>query len=391
MIVLISHFFNLISRIFRIPSVLLLISFGIILKFGSVYFEVDLLNVNKYLDLLGTIGLILIVLEGASDLKITRHNFPIVRGSFSAASVMLLTSISAIALLFHWWVKVDLRTALVNAIPLGVISSAISIPTVINFTKHKKEFLTYESIFSDILGISLFNFMIIHSVLNLACFTNSIFKLLVVIIISIVGSYLLLLSLRNMKTQTKFFIVLSLLVLFYSVGQIFNLSSLLLVFTFGILLNNSQNIIGFRNSKHVDQEKIDRGLEQFKSIVSESAFLIRTFFFVIFGYSMNMVSLFDKNVLMLGTIIVVLLFLVRFLYLKFILNSHVFPEIFIAPKGLVTIVLFYSIPKSLAIKSFSEGGIVFFVILVTGLLMLMSGFSKKHLRSRVKREVILQV
>lgn len=390
MIVLISHFFNLISRIFRIPSVLLLIGFGILLKFGSVYFEVDLLNVNKYLDLLGTIGLILIVLEGASDLKITRHNFPIVRGSFSAASVMLLASVSAIALLFHWWVKVDLRAALVNAIPLGVISSAISIPTVINFTKHKREFLTYESIFSDILGITLFNFMIIPSALNLACFTNSILKLLVVIIISIVGSYLLLLSLRNMKTQTKFFIVLSLLVLFYSVGQIFNLSSLLLVFTFGILLNNSQNIIGFRNSRHLDQEKIDRGLEQFKSIVSESAFLIRTFFFVIFGYSMNMMSLFDKNVLMVGTLIVAILFLVRFLYLKFILNSHVFPEIFIAPKGLVTIVLFYSIPKSLVIKSFSEGGVVFFVILVTGLLMLMSGFSKKHLRTRIKTEVLLK-
>src|SRR5271156_592137 len=188
MIILISHFFNLISRILRIPSVLLLIGFGILLKYGSVYFEVDIFNVNNYLDLLGTIGLILIVLEGASDLKITRHNFPIVKGSFSAASVMLLTSTTAIAILFHLWVKVDLRTALVNAIPLGVISSAIAIPTVVNFTKHKKEFLTYESIFSDILGITFFNFMIIPSALNLACFANSIFKLFVVIVISIVGS-----------------------------------------------------------------------------------------------------------------------------------------------------------------------------------------------------------
>jgi len=386
-VVLISHFFNLISRISRVPSVLLLIGFGILLKYAGSYFEVGVLNVNNYLDLLGTIGLILIVLEGASDLKITRYNFPIVKGSFSAALVIFLASTSAVAILFHWWVKVDLRTAFVNAIPLGVISSAISIPTVAYFTKHKREFLTYESIFSDILGITLFNFMIIPSALNLACFTNFIFKLVVVIVISVVGSYLLLLSLRNMKTQTKFFIILSLLVLFYSVGIIFNLSALLLVFTFGILLNNSKNIAGFKISKQVDQERIDRGLEQFKSIVSESAFLIRTFFFIIFGYSMDLMGLFDKNVFLLGTLIVIILFLVRFLYLKFILNAHVFPEIFIAPKGLVTIVLFYSIPKSLAIKSFNEGGVVFFVILVTGLLMLMSGFSKKHLKTRAKKEV----
>jgi hypothetical protein len=102
---------------------------------------------------------------------------------------------------------------------------------------------------------------------------------------------------------------------------------------------------------------------------------------------MNLMSLFDKNVIVVGSLIVCILFLVRFLYLKFIINAHVFPEIFIAPKGLVTILLFYSIPRSMAIKSFSEGGVVFFVILVTGLLMLMSGFSKKHLKTRVKKEI----
>ncbi len=381
-VVLISHFFNLIARISRIPSVLLLIGLGVILKYGSVCCQVDILNVTKYLDLLGTIGLILIVLEGASDLKIKRHNFPMIKGSFSAALVMLLVSTSAIAALFYWWLNVDLRAAIVNAIPLGVISSAMAIPTVVDFTKHKKEFLTYESIFSDILGITFFNFMILPSALNVACVTNSIFKLLIVIVMSVVGSFLLLLSLRNMKTQTKFYIVIALLVLFYSVGRLFDLSSLLLVFTFGILLNNTNSIAWFKTSGNTEQEKIDRGLEQFKSIVSESAFLIRTFFFVVFGYSMDIMSLFEKNVIVVGTMIVVILFLIRFLYLKFIMKAHVFPEIFIAPKGLITILLFYSIPRSLAIKSFSEGGVVFFVILVTGLLMLASGFSKKHLNTR---------
>lgn len=380
-VVLISHFFNMFSKVSRIPSVLLLIGLGILIRNVSGYFNVEVLNSSSYVHLLGTMGLILIVLEGALDLKIKKEKFSIIRGALGAAAVILLIATTGIAMLFHLWLNADLRSSFVNAIPFGIISSAIAIPTVINFIQRKKEFLTYEAVFSDILGIMFFNFMVTPSTLNFSAYTDFFSKFLIVIVVSIAGSYLLFWCLHNMKVQAKFFLVLSLLVLVYSIGKLLHLSSLLLVFSFGLVLNNPSLSGGMKVRKQLDQEEINKGLEQFKLIVSELAFLIRTFFFVIFGYSMSMASVFSLNVFMLGMAVIIILYLVRYVYLKFIVREHIFPEIFIAPKGLVTVLLFYSIPQSLVIPSFGDGAVVFFVILVTSILMIASGFSKEHLNS----------
>ena len=49
---------------------------------------------------------------------------------------------------------------MIYAIPLSIMSSAIIIPSVGGLMGQKKEFMVYESTFSDILGIMFFYFMI---------------------------------------------------------------------------------------------------------------------------------------------------------------------------------------------------------------------------------------
>ena len=61
-------------------------------------------------------------------------------------------------------------------------------------------------------------------------------------------------------------------------------------------------------------------------------------------------------------------FAVRLLYLRFFVQTNVFPESFFLPRGLVTIVLFYKIPENLRLSAFNEG-ILFFIILTTSLIM----------------------
>ena len=85
-----------------------------------------------------------------------------------------------------------------------------------------------------------------------------------------------------------------------------------------------------------------------------------------------MASVLTLNVLMVGVPIVLILLGIRFVYLNFIVRTHVFPELFIAPKGLITILLFYSIPQHLLMPSISEG-VLLFVIIVTGMLMIIGG------------------
>lgn len=373
-IVLISHFFNVISKFLRIPSVILLIGFGIILKNLSTSFNVQIFDISEYVHFLGAIGLILIVLEGVLDLKVRRKGFPIIRKSFGAALIILLISTGVIGALFYFWLGADLMSCFANAIPLAVISSAVVIPSIHHLSVAKKNFLTYEAIFSDILGIMLFNFMITQKDLSLSSFAM---QTVVAVGISLVVSMVLVLFIFRMKTKTKFFIIISLLFLMYGIGELFHLSSLLLVFTFGLLLGNYRYLSKIYKVKGASM--LDTGIEltQFKQIVDESAFLIRTFFFIAFGYSIDVLRILNIDVIMIGVPIVLILLAVRFVYLNYMVRTHVFPELFIAPKGLITILLFYSIPQGMLIDSISEG-VLLFVILATSLLMIIGGDEKKY-------------
>lgn len=69
-----------------------------------------------------------------------------------------------------------------------------------------------------------------------------------------------------------------------------------------------------------------------------------------------------------GGLIVLALFIVRFLYLRFFMKTNVFPETFFIPRGLITIVLFYKIPESFKLSSFNDD-ILFFIILSTSFIM----------------------
>jgi hypothetical protein len=51
------------------------------------------------------------------------------------------------------------------------------------------------------------------------------------------------------------------------------------------------------------------------------------------------------------------------------MRRNVYPELFIAPRGLITILLYYAIPEKYSIGIISEG-VLFFVILVTSLVMM---------------------
>jgi hypothetical protein len=57
-------------------------------------------------------------------------------------------------------------------------------------------------------------------------------------------------------------------------------------------------------------------------------------------------------------------------------RTGLIPELFIAPKGLISVLLFYSIPQRLLIGEVSEN-ILFVVILFTGIMM-MIGLQLAH-------------
>ncbi|SDX61392.1 cation:proton antiporter [Hymenobacter psychrophilus] len=367
--VILSYLFDLIARATKVPSVLMLLLSGIALRQGADYFDFTFVTPKVILEIFGIIGLIMIVLEGALDLKITREKFPLIRRSFLAAVLMLVVQSLAIALILHFWLHVNFQSCLVNAIPLAVISSAIAIPSVAGLTGEKQEFIIYESTFSDILGIMLFNFALQSNFgegMSVATFGLDIIS---VALVAIVSTAALIFLLDRIRLHVKFFLILAFLILLYSVAKNLHLSSLVLVLVFGLAVNNAEQFMLGPLKRWFNPARLTEELHQLRSITAESAFLIRTFFFLLFGFSITVSKLMSPQLLLQGVIIVVALTAIRYFYLRFIAKTDLIPELFIAPKGLITVLLFYSIPLEHLIGEVSEN-ILFIVILLTGVLMM---------------------
>ncbi|MBC6605962.1 cation:proton antiporter [Hymenobacter sp. BT188] len=367
--VVLSYLFDLAARATKVPSVLMLLFTGIALKQAADYGDIGVLIPKVVLEIFGIIGLILIVLEGALDLKISRDKAPLIRRSFAAAALILVVQALIIAELLQLYLGVPFQTCLINAVPLAVISSAIAIPSVSNLGGEKQEFIVYESTFSDILGIMLFNFALQDNFAQGISIVTFLRDVVAVSVLAVISTAVLAFMLDRIRLHIKFFLIFAFLVLIYSLAKKLHLSSLLLVLAFGLAVNNAELFLRGPLRRLLHPERLAEELHQFKSITAESAFLIRTFFFLLFGYSITLTNLISVTLLWQGLLIVAVLTVIRFFYLRYIAKSDLIPELFIAPKGLISILLFYSIPDNHLIGQVSEN-ILFVVILLTGLLMM---------------------
>ncbi|WP_066833080.1 cation:proton antiporter [Rufibacter ruber] len=369
-LIILSYLFDMVAKRSKIPSVILLLTTGILLQVTATAFEVRLPGIRSILELFGIIGLILIVLEGALDLELSRDKLPLIRKTLLTATLTLLITAALIGWFINFWLNVPYQMAIINAIPLAVISSAIAIPSVTNLTPEKREFIVYEATFSDIIGIIAFNFAVQNNQIGVGSFVTLAVDLVSIFIISIICCLILLFFIDKIKSHIKFFLIIAILILLYSVGKEMHLSSLLMVLCFGLMLNNAALFIKDRLARYISLSSLEAEIKQLKQINGESAFVIRTFFFLLFGFSINLQELLDLNVWVLGFTIFSIILLVRYLYLQYIARVPLIPELFVAPRGLITILLFYSIPAQFQIPGMNES-VLFFVVILSSLLMML--------------------
>jgi NhaP-type Na+/H+ or K+/H+ antiporter len=156
----------------------------------------------------------------------------------------------------------------------------------------------------------------------------------------------------------------------YEGGKLMNLPSLIIILVFGLLMNNWQLIKLPMVRALFSEDKLKETTHLLHSLTAESSFLIRTFFFLLFGYSINIHAITSSSIISIGSIIVVILLITRFLYLRYFLKESVYPEVFFIPRGLITVLLFYKIPASYHPEKL-QGGILFFVVIVTSVIMML--------------------
>jgi len=368
LLVIFSYLFDLFAKRTKIPSVLMLMLSGIGLRYAADYFNFHTFDFFQILPALGTVGLILIVFEGALELVYDKSKNKLIRKAFLAALIILFASAFGIAYIIHFFSKQPFYLCFINAIPFSIISSAVAIPSAANIQKEKREFVVYESSFSDILGIILFNFALLNSDLTASSLKKLGLEISLVLVISVVSCLLLLYLLGKIAHHIKFFLILAILVLIYAIGKHFHLSSLINVLAFGLFLSNAEqiNFRWFRTRFIYPNFKAD--FQQMFQISAESAFLIRTFFFVIFGFVMDTHMLENSDVIESGMILLLSIYVIRMALIAPILKTDLLPEVFMSPRGLISILLFLSIPGNLRIAEVSEG-LLFIVIFGTSMIM----------------------
>ena len=411
LVIILSYFFSVYSKKSGIPSVLLLIGVGLIVGLATDYFAPSFKSNNKtgldiLLKALGTFGLILIVLEAALDLKLLKEKKrDIIKSLFVAIVGLGGTSIVGACFLSYFFIGEfgvinNFNEALLITIPLSVLSSAIILPSIGMLENKKREFLIYESTFSDIVGIIAFGFVMSwvnpgdgseSSDVSKLMFSNF-GDLFFTILFSLVVSYVLIYLFQKLKDHGKLFLLIAVLLFLYSIGHMFGFASLLIILIFGLVLNNYNLFFRGMLKEFVLEENVNITLKDFSIVTTESAFVVRTFFFILFGWSISILSLFDYRVWLIGVPVVVIIYLIRSVVLLFfnvtIKLKNISPVLFLAPRGLITVLLFYSAKdivnvSVLGTPDFDFGGVLLFVILTSCLIM---SWSLVREKKRLKRK-----
>lgn len=369
-VIILSFIFNFVSIKTNIPSVLLLMLLGVIIQ----YIYPDIKNnplLSGALIVVGKVGLILIVLEAALDLKLKKDKFELIGKAFLMALFGLIGSAILIAFTIQYFLEAPFYKSLVYAVPLSIMSSAIIIPSVTNLEDDKKEFMIYESTFSDILGIILFQFLVSpekfystsHVVLSVVS------NLLITVIVAILFGYVAVWGIQKLTSHVKLFLIIAVVMLIYAIGSVFHLSSLIIILFFGIILNNTDIFYQGFLKNAVSSKRIKTIFKEFYMITIESAFILRTFFFVTFGITISLISLIDIRVALESLAFTGILYVVRFIFLKILYwKQSIIPQLFIAPRGLITVLLFYTIPAKYELLDFNQGTLLY-TILITSFIM----------------------
>lgn len=372
-LLLIAYFFDLTSSFTRIPSVLLLLLLGWLVKELSRLMEISIPDLSLLLPFLGTLGLVLIVLEGSLELEFNSKKKKVIGKSLLVALIPMICLALLMATAIQLATQVPFKEALNNAIPFSVISSSVAISSSVNFSATDREFIIFESSFSDILGVLFFNFIARNNTINLQTTGRFSFQLVLITLISFVATVGLSYLLNKISHHIKFMPIILLIILIYAISEVYHLPALVFILLFGLFLGNLDELKQVRWIQRLRPKELDREVRKFKELIGEVTFLIRALFFLLFGYLMKRAEILNPQTIFWATGITAAIFLIRALVLK-IMRLPLYPLLWVAPRGLITILLFLAIVPTQNIP-FVNSSLVIQVIILSSFAMMVGMMS----------------
>jgi Kef-type K+ transport system membrane component KefB len=356
------------TRATGVPSVIVLIVVGLVGKPVLHALGLALKGIDVAVPVIGAIGLVLIVLEGALDIELRRERRRTAAAALLIAAAGIAVCVAAYAGAANLALGLTPFQSLLLAIPFAVISSAVAIPSSGFLPAKSREFVIYESSMSDILGVLLFFSLANSNGTVKAALLGLIGGGVLSLLLAVVCAVGLMLVLMRIDGHIRFIPLLAGLFGLYAAGKLLHLSPLILVLLFGLVLNNPILIIRLRPFRGWIDDSFDATLGSFRLLIRELTFAVRGFFFILLGYWTDLTDLAAIEAWLTAALVLAVAYGGRYLLLRIAGLRLSGPLTWIAPRGLITVLLFLSAKEMLPLPEWL-GGAVMLVVLISATLI----------------------
>ncbi len=350
------------GRISDIPSVVTLIVVGIVGKPVLAAVGLDLGDIDAAVPVIGAVGLVLIVLEGALDIELRRERLRAAASAFLLAGVGFALCVGLFSLAAALALPVTPFEAMVLAVPFSVISSAVAIPSSDFLPARGREFVVYESSMSDILGVLVFFSLLNSDGTAAGVVLGLIGGGLLSLLLAVVCAVGLALVLMRIDGHIRFIPLLAGLFGLYAAAELMHLSPLILVLMFGLVLNTPTLITRFRPFRGWLDDSYDTTLSEFKILIMELTFAVRGFFFILLGYWTDLSVLASGKAWLAAVLVLAVIYGSRSLILRLGRSRLASPLTWIAPRGLITVLLFLAAKEHLQLPGYLDGTVMLVVL-----------------------------
>jgi potassium/hydrogen antiporter len=315
LLVFLAYFFAWLFGFLRIPDVLMLISIGILI--GPILNLVHPTFLGEAGNIIIMLILVMILFEGATKLKIQSLKNAIL-GTLSLSLISFLLTMAGIGLLLWKLTGLPLISSFLIGSIVGGNAAAVVVPLIekIKIKDESKTTLFLESGLTDVLSIvftlafvasfeigELYIDSVVFSIVN-----NLLMAIIIGGIFALIWS-LFLNKIHDIKNSS--FATLAFVFIVYGITESFGFSGLISIIIFGIVLGNVPLMISSLKKRHkffytVFHPQPLSGKET--SFFCEIVFLIKIFFFVFIGTSLNFANF---SVLALGLLLTIFIFAIR--------------------------------------------------------------------------------
>ncbi|MFC1933335.1 cation:proton antiporter [Chloroflexota bacterium] len=380
-LVFLAHLFTGIFSRTRIPDVILLIIIGICV--GPVLGLASPPLFGAVGPVFTTITLIIILFESGTALRLSMLRSAL-SGTMILAPLSFFSTMAVVAGFALWLTDLELLPAFILGAIVGSTSETVVIPLVrqLRIREETQTLLSVESSVNDVLSIVITIALVQAYTLgefNIATVSGDLIaSFLVALVFGIVGALIWSILLNRIHAiKNAMFTTPAFVFVIFGIVETMGFSGAIAALAFGVTIGNIETIRYPIFKTLTVREPV--GLSETEKIFfSEVAFLLKTFFFVYLGISLELIS---GWLIIVGLVLTVVAFVLRIPAVKLSVKKSIAPRdvsvmAVMVPKGLAAVVL-ASIPLQQGIiggeiiKDITYGVVLFSIVITSFLVLLL--------------------